>query len=299
MPVTSLPVLLDALSQLHVTSSRGDAQLSEDRRGLFAIIATRLTRQLVQLRPQDAARALNALSRVGVFAPHLVTGIAQLVPSRLATWRPEEVLELLEAYAAGRNNDGFMVLCLRRALMPTSALVPSLVDPAPLARLDDVALVRTAQAFAVLSCTDGLLSVVAVVGQAGGNASRRLEPSCSLALAALVTSTMPSVAHWEEAVQRFAAIEAAAADRAQQLLTRELYEEVRERGEAAAADADALLLASCAFSSHPRLLEWGRLLAERVGDCSAELLPALLLNGSDGRRLSLEVFTCVARQQRS
>jgi len=52
------------------------------------------------------------------------------------------------------------------------------------------------------------------------------------------------------------------------------------RGDAEAVLADALLLAVCAFPGLPEQAAWVQVLLHRLGECSAELLPSLLLSSA-------------------
>ena len=50
-------------------------------------VTGRLARELRLLRPQDAARLLQAIDRLGLVEPRLLRLAAELVPARLAKWQ--------------------------------------------------------------------------------------------------------------------------------------------------------------------------------------------------------------------
>ena len=85
--VQSLPMLLDSFVELYVAGCTAEGGLdseglSPERRSFISRLSSRLSRELVQLRPQDASRALQALDRLGALDPQLLANCAQFVPER-------------------------------------------------------------------------------------------------------------------------------------------------------------------------------------------------------------------------
>ncbi|CAK0908644.1 unnamed protein product [Prorocentrum cordatum] len=282
----SLPAILDAFTRLYTSggAAEGALPLSEERRRLLGTLTGALTRQLRQVRPQDATRALQALERLGLMDPHLLAGAQELVPSRLAAWPPASVLALLESYAAASNRDGLMLPCLRRALLPPvgsgggGSGSEGFLDPAPLAQLDDHAVARAAEAFASLGHREGVAGILVCVGAR----RRRLQGSCELALAATMQVLCPAAGDWEAAAEALAASEPQAAGGIRAALGPEAREEWRSRADLPVASADAVLLALLAFPRHSCGQAWAEGLAARAAECDAALLPALLLQGGAG-----------------
>lgn len=119
-----------------------DSEILQEREVFLYQLTGRLARELRLLRPQDASRLLQAIDRLGLVDPRLLGMAAELVPQRLAFWKSEDLLALLEAYAAAENADAFMVPCLRRSLIP--------LPQAKSEHLDDMQMVRAAEAFSKL-----------------------------------------------------------------------------------------------------------------------------------------------------
>ena len=145
----SLPPVLESFALCFQTldvngKDTDDSEILQEREVFLYQLTGRLARELRLLRPQDASRLLQAIDRLGLVDPRLLGMAAELVPQRLALWKSEDLLALLEAYAAAENADAFMVPCLRRSLIPL--LSPQVKRE----HLDDMQMVRAAEAFSKL-----------------------------------------------------------------------------------------------------------------------------------------------------
>ena len=145
----SLPPVLESFALCFQTldvngKDTDDSEILQEREVFLYQLTGRLARELRLLRPQDASRLLQAIDRLGLVDPRLLGMAAELVPQRLALWKSEDLLALLEAYAAAENADVFMVPCLRRSLIPL--LSPQVKRE----HLDDMQMVRAAEAFSKL-----------------------------------------------------------------------------------------------------------------------------------------------------
>lgn len=278
----SLPALLDSFAHLYSVcdAQGGSSSPSKERRAFLGQLSGRLTRRLRQLRPQDACRALQALDRIGLTDPYLLSEAKMLVPDRLSAWPAADLLRLLENYAFNGNVDGFMIPCLRRALLPVASVTmreegqegPQVaVDSASLAQLDDSELVRVAQAFTSLQHSEGLLAMFAALPLGG----RTLVPSCELALAAFA----PSEEEWPVVVSSLVAAEGNT-DCLAEVLGQEVCSGWHARSQPENVTADTLLMAVCAFPGHPRRGDWAAALPPRASECSTALLPGLLFEAA-------------------
>lgn len=251
-----------------------DPEILQERETFLLQVTGRLARELRLLRPQDATRLLQAIDRLGLVEPRLLGMAAQLVPERLAKWKKDELLALLEAYAAAENEDHFMVPCLRRALVP----LPQAMDPKHDARsLDDVQIVRAAEAFAALKHISGLVALLTLRTPAS-----TFTASCQLALASLVAH---GDAAWNEATRQL--VEKAARDaealedgnRLMEALSHAIAEHPQwwSAADAKRYPADDILLAILGFPRHRCVALWCDVLATKISESSLALLPALLL----------------------
>eukprot|EP00435_Cladocopium_sp_Y103_P017269 s1193_g4.t1 len=274
----SLPPVLDSFALCFQTlAAKGkdtsDPEILQEREFFLLQVTGRLARELRLLRPQDATRLLQAIDRLGLVEPRLLRMAAQLVPERLAKWRKDELLALLEAYAAAENVDRFMVPCLRRALVP----LPQAMDPEHEARsLDDVQIVRAAEAFAALKHPCGLVALLTL---------RRVSTftaSCQLALASLACGDADA---WTEATRQVvekAARDAAALEDGSRLMEALSHAIAEHPQWWSAADveryqADDILLAILGFPRHSSVPDWCNALATKISRSSLALLPAVLL----------------------
>jgi len=278
--LSSLPAVLDTLRHLYAACPDSDALLSsQDRLTLISNLTGRLSRQLRQLRPQDACRALQAVARLGLMDQHLSAGVARLVPSQLSTWPAVDILHLLEGYAAAGNRDAFMVASLRQALLPirADAVETSPIDSALLSQLDDVAICQAAQAFAALNHPAGILAVLGAIQGSAAAGPRELQPSCAFVLSAILMHTVPSIEVWEAALLSLSRSVSSSLEELRQVLTEDLYLSWCARGDPCSTDVDTVLLGILAFPTCPQSSQWQQALASRVHSCSFSLLPGLLL----------------------
>jgi len=284
LDVGDLPPVLDSLSRFYADRSGAEEPLNDrQRHRLLAQLSGRIVRYLQVLRPQDACRAIQALDRIDLVDPHLLSSAARLVPARLASLPPSYCAGLLHSYAKAGNSDGFMVSSLRQALLPVMDSGP-LVDPAPLEQLDDVEVARLAEDFLTLGHKIGVLATVVAVACPAGGSSKVLAPSCEFALAATAGAAFPSHDAWADAMQSLCEAEPGFLERLVAALSDGmLYRAWCERSVAEAADADTLVLAVCGFKWHSQNSVWARQLADRVQECSTVLLPGLLLAAHGAR----------------
>uniref|UniRef100_A0A7S4RMG5 RNA-editing substrate-binding complex 6 protein domain-containing protein n=1 Tax=Alexandrium monilatum TaxID=311494 RepID=A0A7S4RMG5_9DINO len=309
--VKSLPALLDTFTDLYIACDRAAGvktgtreSMGPERRRFITHLTGRLARELRHLRPQDACRTLQSLERLGILDPYLLSAVQETVPPRLAAWPPSKLLSLLEAYAAAENSDGFMVACLRQALLPRLARPPTdiasgaaagiVFDWTLLAQLDDMAVARAAEAFAKLRHREGILALLAVLrGPPGGAEERRLAPPCELAVAATACAALSSEAAWAEAAGSLLPPEGAEGGEASaEALGHELRERWLPRAEVAESGAhgtpDTLLMALCAFQGHGQGEAWREALRPLLPACSPALLPGLLMLRPAGEQGPLE-----------
>ncbi|CAJ1370853.1 unnamed protein product, partial [Effrenium voratum] len=261
----------DVQTQAHQLQQLQQAQ--QEREFFLAQLAMRVARELRLLRPQDASRALQAIDRLGLVEPRLLVLAAELVPQRLAQWPAAQVLSLLEAYARAQNADGFMVPCLRRALLSTEAMCAMCAKcsaDAEGSALDDLQMVRAAQAFASLQHPAGIVALAL---------KRPAAPSCQLALASLAMGLDSDT--WKEATHRLLeqAKEQIQADTLEALsVALAQAEGVKAASDSRAYQADDVLMAILAFPLHPSRSGWCHALATRMSECSLALLPGFLLS---------------------
>lgn len=254
---------------------------SPKRQQFIAHITGRLTRHLRFMRPQDACRALQALDRLDVIDPLLLSATKSLVPARLAAWPAPEIQRLLQAYAAAGNSDGFMVSCLRKALLPTVSqgadACDGFIDSAMLTQVSDLDVVSIASAFAVLSHSDAVLCIILALKHPVGSRPRELNATCVFALAQSVLACFPSPESWETGVSALARALPEIAGRACPLLNLAEYAVWCNHACLASVDIDDLLLAVGSLPEHPQRTQWVAALSASVSHCNVALLPALLL----------------------
>mmetsp|Transcript_82735 Transcript_82735/g.232970 ORF Transcript_82735/g.232970 Transcript_82735/m.232970 type:complete len:772 (-) Transcript_82735:10-2325(-) len=289
--VKNLPAVLDAFTQLYQSCGENDQMDIEgpegtQRRRFLARLTSRIARQLRHLRPQDASRAMQGLDRLGFLDPVLLQEASEIVPRQLAMRPAIDTLTLLESYAAAGNADGFMLPCLRRALLPIApevapaavggeALAP--ISKVPISQLDDIEAVRLVAAFIALQHREGLLAAIIALDAS----DIQIAPSCLLAVAAHVAEALPDERAWMEAAEALRRAESSLPEawpRAGELSS--LAERWRDRAEPMNAEADDVLLAVCAFQEHPAQPSWERHLISHTPACAASLLPGLLLKAS-------------------
>ena len=289
-----------------------NTSVHQERERFLVQLSSRMARELRLLRPQDASRVLQAIDRLGLIDPKLLATAAALVPPRLDAYTSPELLALLKAYASASNADGFMVPCLRRALLPLPGAEERLQE------LDDTQVVQAAGAFASLGHAPGLVALLAALrepllpratghrahgargarrrqvdatGSAGSQpAARHLVPACQLALATLVTMELPDKQSWATAaaaVLQGAGKEAPKHQHGASLLERltqsiETAEDLwRSAAKLSLYSGDELILAYMGFPGHGGRAVWCEELSARMAEVSLSLLPGFLRHSAE------------------
>ena len=296
---TSLPPVLESFALCFQSLDGKDSKEPEifqhEREDFLLQITRRLARELRLLRPQEASRLLQAIDHLGLVDPNLLAVAAEMVPERLAAWTVEELVALIEAYAAAENRDAFMVPCLRQALVP----LPEAMKRPP--EIDGLQMVRAAEAFSSLRHPPGIVTLMSLWTPwtlAGATAS------CQLAMASLAQN------HWREdtwndamkkVVDRAAKNAEKFPDGSEMMkaLSEALaqHEKWLDASDPDSYPADDILLAILGFPKHVSKSFWCESLSKKISQASLVLLPGLLLRlsseleiTSPDRRHKQEIF---------